>query len=540
MCPFDDDDELSKLKPKAISLWYEHQSVVGKHAKVQAERDALAARVKELEAQLARKNKALFGPTSERSKKDPASAEPAASPEPSSSPQEKPKQKGHGRREQPKLRVEPVEHTLEGDELLCDQCGGTFVLFEGQEETSREIDLLRREFVELLHKRLKYRCPCGACIRTAKAPLKLKEGNLYSIKFGAHVAAQKYDQHQPLERQARVMGSEGLVIDSQTLWDQTDSVAFWSIGAYNAIKAQVLSAEVVGADETQWRLMDTTSDAKTHSSKWWVWAVRAPNAVVYHLDEHRSKDAAATLLSTYHGVVMCDGYAAYSSLAKQFPDVLLAHCWSHIRREFYAIEESAAGASEGMLSLIDELFAIDREAKKLGAQLLEKATSDGERALAQKGAEAMLRHARSDRSTKVLAQLSEKAFAIGLMNSKESALYKACAKMVNQWEGLVLFARHPSVPLHNNATEQSQRGPVIGRNNHQGSRSERGTRVSAILYTLVESAKLAGVDPERYLLLCVRRALMDKSPVTPSEVTTAMLVEDCELSEEQARSALTA
>ena len=112
--------------------------------------------------------------------------------------------------------------------------------------------------------------------------------------------------------------------------------------------------------------------------------------------------------------------------------------------------------------------------------------------------------------------------------------------MVNQWEGLVLFARHPSVPLHNNETEQSQRGPVIGRNNHQGSRSERGTRVSAILYTLVESAKLAGVDPERYLLLCVRRALMDKSPVTPSEVTIAMLVEDCELTEEQARSALTA
>ncbi len=78
------------------------------------------------------------------------------------------------------------------------------------------------------------------------------------------------------------------------------------------------------------------------------------------------------------------------------------------------------------------------------------------------------------------------------------------------------------------------------RNNHQGSRSERGTRVSAILYTLVESATLAGVDPERYLLLCVRRALMRKSPVAPREVTVAMLVEDCELSEEQARSVLTA
>jgi hypothetical protein len=191
-----------------------------------------------------------------------------------------------------------------------------------------------------------------------------------------------------------------------------------------------------------------------------------------------------------------------------------------------------------MLALIDELFAIDREAKKLGEQLMEKATSEGERALVAKGAEAMLRHARNERSTLVLSQLSEKALAIGLANSKESALFKACAKMANQWEGLVVFARHPSVPLHNNATEQSQRGPVIGRSHHQGSRSERGTRVSAILYTLVESTKLAGVDPERYLLLCVRRALMKKSPVTPSEVTVAMFVEDCELSEEHARSAI--
>ena len=540
MCPFDDDDELIKLKPKAISLWYEHQSVLGEHAKIQAERDALAAKVKELEAQLARKNKALFGPTSERSKKDTAAeTKPAAeaTPAPDAA---KPKQKGHGRREQPKLRTETVVHELEDDDLVCDACGGTMDVFEGQEETSTEIDVERREFVSRQHRRKKYRCRCGGCIRTAKAPLKLKEGNLYSINFGVHVSATKFDQHQPLERQARVMQSEGLNIDSQTLWDQTDSVAFWGIGAYKAIRAQALSAPVVGADETQWRLMDTTADAKAHTSKWWVWAVRAPGVVVYHFDEHRSKDAAAKLLSDYHGVVMCDGYAAYVSLAKQSPDVLLAHCWSHIRREFHEIEESAVGASEGMLALVDELFAIDREARKLGEQLMEKATNDGERALAEKGAEAMLRHARGERSTKVLEQLSEKALSIGLSNSKECALYKACAKMSNQWDGLVLFARHPRVPLHNNATEQSQRGPVIGRNNHQGSRSERGTRVSAVLYTLVESAKLAGVDPERYLLLCVRRALMKKTPVTPSEVTAAMFVEDCELSEEQARSALTA
>lgn len=548
MCPFDDDDNLLSLKPRAITLWHEHQSLRVAHDTIQAERDALAARVKELEAQVARKNKALFGPKSERTKPEqpapdtttaaPASAEPASGEPVAPATPATPPGRGNTRRLQPRLRQETTLHTLSGDELRCEECGGTYELFEDQFEESTEIDVIRREFMSNRHLRQKYRCRCGACIRTAKGPLKLEAGNLYSIDFGVHVAASKYDQHQPLERQARVMRSEGLNIDSQTLWNQTDSVAFWSIGAYRAITAQVLSAPVIGADETPWRLMDTTPDAKSHTSKWWVWAARAPGAVVYHFDEHRSKDAAATLLSTYHGVVMCDGYAAYVALAKQFPDVLLAHCWSHIRREFHALEDVTAGASEGMLALIDELFAIDREAKKLGEQLLKEAKTEGERALAQQRAVAILRDARAERSTKVLAQLSEKALSIGLSQPKENALYKACATMAKQWEGLVLFAKHPSVPLHNNGTEQSHRGPVVGRNNHQGSRSERGTRVSAILYTLVESAKLAGVDPERYLQLCVRRALMKKPPVTPSEVTAAMLIEDCGLTEGEARSAL--
>jgi hypothetical protein len=180
MCPFDDDDELLSLKPKAIALWHTHQAVLG-------ERDALAARVKELEAQVARKNKALFGPTSERSKKEP-SATASNEPAPSEEQEEKKKQKGHGRREQPNLPTETIEHTLKGDALVCDQCGQTLELFEGQEETSSEIDVERRRFRALEHKRAKYRCRCGGCIRTAKGPLKLKEGNLYSIPFGVHVA----------------------------------------------------------------------------------------------------------------------------------------------------------------------------------------------------------------------------------------------------------------------------------------------------------------------------------------------------------------
>lgn len=534
MCPFDDDDELNVLKPKAIKLWHTHQSVL-------SERDALAARVKELEAQVAKSNRARFGTSSERSKPEdkPAGADATAGQSANKSEDKpKPEHKGHGRREQPHLTLETVEHKLEGDALICEHCGDTLERFEAGDEVSREIDVLRRRFRELEHRRWKYRCRCGMCVRTAPPPLKLKAGNLYSIAFGVHAAALKYDQHQPLVRQARVMQAEGLRIDDQTIWDQVDSVAFWSQGAYRAIKLQVLTAQVVGADETTWRLMDTTDKAKTHTSKWWVWGVRAPNAVFYHLDESRSADAGAKLLADYHGVVMCDGYIAYVTLAARYPDLLLAHCWSHIRRDFFEIENQVAGASEGMLRLIDELFAIDSEANKLGEVLLAQATSEGERALAAKGAEAMLLAARTERSSKVLERLRDKSNAIRRSQPEDSALCKACTKMEKQWEGLTLFVKHAKVPLHNNAMEQSHRGPVSGRNNHQGSRSKRGTEVSAILYTLVESAKLAGVDPERYLLLCVRRRLMDKVAVTPSEVTVAMLMEDCELSAQEAQAAL--
>lgn len=528
MCPFDDDNDLTTLKPRAISLWYAHQSVL-------SERDALAQKVKELEAQVAKKNRALFGPKSERSK--PTETAPTETPADAAPDPGKPG-RGNTRRPQPRLRQETVVHELPEQERTCEECGGTFEPFEGQSEESTEIDVVRREFVHRKHVRQKYRCRCGACPRTAKGPLKLKEGNLYSVAFGAHVAAAKYDQHQPLERQARVMQSEGLNIDSQTLWDQTDTVAFWSIGAYQRITAQVLSAPVVGADETQWRLMDTRANAAQSTSRWWVWAVRAPHAVVYHLDEHRSKNAAAKLLSGYEGVVMCDGYGAYGSLATQFPAITLAHCWAHIRREFHGIESSTVGASGGLLALIDELFAIDREARKLGEALLAQAQGEADRALAEAGARAMLLHARSTRSAPLLDRIASRALEVGLGQARESALHKACAKMARQWDGLVRFVGDARIPLHNNDTEQSERGPVLGRKNHQGSRSERGTRVSAILYTLVESAKLAKVDPERYLLLCVRRALQKRPPVTPSEVTAAMLVEDCDLTEDQATAAL--
>ncbi len=92
--------------------------------------------------------------------------------------------------------------------------------------------------------------------------------------------------------------------------------------------------------------------------------------------------------------------------------------------------------------------------------------------------------------------------------------------MLSLWPGLTRFLADPRIPLDNNAAERALRGVVLGRRNHHGSHWKRGADVAAILYTLFESAKLAGVDPHRYVLEATRRVIATPATVTlPENVT---------------------
>ena len=86
--------------------------------------------------------------------------------------------------------------------------------------------------------------------------------------------------------------------------------------------------------------------------------------------------------------------------------------------------------------------------------------------------------------------------------------------MLGLWTGLTRFLDDPRIPLDNNATERGLRGMVVGRKNHYGSRSKRGTEVAALFYSHIESAKLCGVEPKRCLLAATRAALADRTAVT--------------------------
>ncbi len=115
-------------------------------------------------------------------------------------------------------------------------------------------------------------------------------------------------------------------------------------------------------------------------------------------------------------------------------------------------------------------------------------------------------YARDEKSRVVVKNIRD--WAIKQRGSPQSGLRKAIDYMFRLWPGLTRFLDNPAVGLDNNATERALRGVVLGRKNHYGSRSERGTRVAALFYSLIDTAKLCGADPKAYLR-CAAKAGID-------------------------------
>ena len=488
------ENDIERLRQAALILDAENKrlvqqltDVMRELAKAKGEKaTALQLKLEELERQLALRNKALFGASSE---KRPAPAE--------EKPTERPPQKGHGPKEQRALPVLEQVHHLDAADQKCTACGGELAVWEGQFEESEEIDVVARTFVLTKHKRQKYRCRCGGCVETALPPPKLFPGARYSIDVAVDIAISKYLDHLPLERQVRIMKREGLDLDSQTLWDYLERLARLLAPAHDALHAHALLQPVVGADEKRWILMGAPQGEK---SKWQTWALSTEKAVCYRILDSRSAEAAREVLRDYKGTVVADGYSAYASLRKNGGAFRLAHCWAHVRRKYLECETAFPQVAE-VLDLIAQLYAVEGRCET------------------GPPGDALRRHLRGTESRNTVRRIHEWALAQRVL--PESALGKAIAYMGGLWPGLVLFLEDAAIPLDNNATERALRGLVVGRKNHYGSRSQRGTEVAALFYSLMESAKLNGLDPRDYLRQAVRAALTGESIPLPHQIAEA-------------------
>lgn len=156
------------------------------------------------------------------------------------------------------------------------------------------------------------RCRCNGAIQTAPGPLRLIKGGRYSIDFAVALEIDKRINHMPLDRQRRQMEREGLVITTQAMWDQDDALAVLFEPSYIKLLEYILGSDVIGADETYWRLM-----MKGSTKKWWMWCLTTHDAAWYMLEPSRSTKTISGVLGDFEGIVMCDAYVGYECLARQ-------------------------------------------------------------------------------------------------------------------------------------------------------------------------------------------------------------------------------
>ena len=378
-----------------------------------------------------------------------------------------------------------------------------------QYESTQTVTVIEIDYKVVEHRRKKYRCRCNGNVVTAPMPegVKLQAGGRYSIGFAVHVAEQKYLDHMPLERQVRAMARRGLVVESQTLWDQTDVLARLLEPTVDALHAKILEAELVHVDESRWPLM-----TKGKTSTWWTWCAATDDMVVYRNARHRDRAAAKRLLNGYGGIVMSDGYNVYKSLQRDGPKTITkAYCWAHVRRKYLEAESSYPELSRHAVERINELFRLERQLPKPGRD-----AADEDRAAASE----CRRELRATKSKAIADGLLEWALENRGCVLPKSKMGKAMAYMIDLWPGLKGFLDDPRIPLDNNAAERALRGVVVGRKNHYGSRSKRGTEVAAILYSVFETAKLSDIDPVVYVREAARRAIIDPDAATLPEHLT--------------------
>jgi transposase len=397
--------------------------------------------------------------------------------------------------QQLQMAVQPCAHKLDEADRVCELCGKPLREWEGQTEDSEEVTIIERQYVIHRHQRQKYVCSCGAAPVTAPGPMKLMAGGRYSIEFAIDVAIAKYLDHMPLERQVRVMARYGLVITNQTLWDQLNRLAEVLLSCYQGVGGYIRSKGVLNVDETPWPFLDTPK------KKWWIWSASSHDAVYYHFDPKRSTDAAEKLLGEFNGTLVVDGYISYESLLKRKPGVSLAICWSHARRKFLDAEKYYPEKCGEILELIDDLFWVERR------------LPDWERLVGedQRRALSTIADARQIHSRAIVKAIEQ--WVLEQRVQPGSSLEEAVEYLSGHFKGLTRFLDDARIPLSNNRAERELRTCVVGRKNHYGSRSIRGTEVAALFYTLLESAKLSEVDPAAYLRAATLAILADPNDV---------------------------
>jgi len=393
-------------------------------------------------------------------------------------------EQGDGKR-QPKRRPLP-DHLPRHESVLgigeaCASCGGK--LRELGRDVTEELEYVPGRFV--VNRIVRPRMTCSGCEKIGQAALPSRpiERGRPGPGLLAHVLVNKYADHLPLYRQSRIFEREGIDLERSTLCGWVGKSAALLEPLADAIGRHVLKGQAIFADDTPVKMQ---APGKTRTARFWTyvrderpWTGDAPPAAWYRFSVDRKGVHPASHLKDYTGWMHADGYAGFEELYRSGRIDEVA-CMAHIRRKFVDVHKAQGSAvAEEAIRRIAGLYAIEKQARGL--------PPDDRRRLRQARARPIL----DDLDIWLAAQLTR--------ISGKTPLAQAIRYAITRIERLRPWLDHGFLEIDNNAAERAMRSIAIGRKNWLFAGSGRGGRSAAIVYTLIETAKLNGVDPQAWL-----------------------------------------
>lgn len=459
---------------------------------------AKALEMEKLKIQLARLRRMQFGSSSEKIAREieqlelsledleaTAAAEATlagAEPLPTAAPEGPPEARARGgRRKLPEhLPRTEIVHTPHD---ACPSCGGA--LRKVGEDVTEVLDYIPARFTVIRHVRPALSCRCCEGMVQAPMPSLPIERGLPTAGLLAHVLIAKYCDHLPLYRQSVIYAREGVELERSLLADWVGKAAALMAPLADAIARHVLAGSVLHADDTPVPVLEP-GRGKTKTGRLWVYlrderahAGQDPPAVLYRYTPDRKGEHPQRELVGFRGHLHADGYGGFDALYDGGRIAEVA-CMAHVRRKFFDEHaETGSPLAAEVLKRIGVLFDIERSLVGLPAE---------ER-----------RHIRQARARPILDELAAFLDATLLCIPRKGDLAKAIRYARSRWMALTRYVDDGRLELSNNAAERAIRPLAIGRRNWMFAGSDAGGERAAAIYTITQTAKLNGLDPQAYL-----------------------------------------
>jgi transposase len=380
--------------------------------------------------------------------------------------------------------------------IACPCCGSTKLSKVG-EDVTETLDVVPRQWFVTEHVREKFSCRSCEKIAQPPAPFHAIARGYAGPSLLAMILVAKYANHQPLNRQSEQYEREGIVLPLATMADHVGACTAVLMPLYELIKAHVFAAERIHGDDTT---VPVLAKVKTRTGRLWTY-VRDdrpfggadPPAAVFFYSADRAGIHPEQHLAGYSGILQADAYAGFNALYQSDREggpITEAACWAHARRKFFELADVASKArNKGTAALSPiAMIAVQKIDMIFAAERAINGQSTHERLAARRSdvvplVDELLTWMRSERGK--------------LSRHNEAA--KAFDYMLKRIEAFTRFLGDGRICLSNNAAERVLRGIALGRKAWLFAGSDRGGERAAIMFTLIETAKLNGVDPQAWL-----------------------------------------